>query len=391
MLHFKNTLVRRLKCFERRNKTSLIGVALVRLIEHRQLAKIISLFLIVQLTGVLIVFYIAAPSQVVVTNISTNVSPSAASYVVFLFIYVIVGGVVMVLLFKRYHGPRLFIGIEAIVVFMATFYLFLIILSAVFPQSIILPLLGSFVGGAAVVFAKNKWQGLRNFVAILASIGVGLILGLVVGSNFGFFTAFVIMALIALYDYVAVFITKHMVTLGNESVNRNLAFMVGAYDVELMPQKNVKKKEMVEIRKAIASTGNRKLKELMKAGNVPMAYFSALGAGDLGFPLMLAVSAYVTYFSYFFSLLIIIGAAIGLMFAMIVSKKYNMALPAIPPIFAFCSISVAIQVFITSPARWQLGIGLLVGGVFIVALMLLTASQQSRRGLGAKITAPRPA
>ncbi|MDE1874035.1 MAG: hypothetical protein KGI04_02855 [Candidatus Micrarchaeota archaeon] len=337
------------------------------------------MFLIVQLSGLLMAFYLLSPAEIYV-----NRAPSGASgtiSVLFYFAYLIVAALILFFLFKRHRGPLLFKGIEALVVVSAAFYLFLIALSAFFPDYPNYVLLASFAAAVGLIVAKNIWPVLRNLAAVIASIGVGLVLGL----YFGFFASFIFMALIAVYDYVAVFVTKHMITLGRESVNRNLAFMVGSYDVEVVPQGYLKKGEAAKLRKELAGTKNETLRRLIASGSIPMPSFSALGTGDLAIPLMVAVSAYTTYFSYFFSAILVVATSFGLAFAMYVSKKYKMALPAIPPLFAFASIGFGIDVLLASSSNWLLAGLLFAEGLIVLAIMLLTAINQSRKGLGARI------
>ncbi len=348
-------------------------------LEYRQLANILALFLIVQFSGLFITFYLISPSEI--STITSSAVVSTGPDVLFYFVYLIVAAIVMVLLFRSHHGVLLFRIIEAVVIFSASFYLFLIISSSFFSQDSLVPVALSFVLAAVLVLAKNKWQGLRNFVAVVASIGVGLVLGI----SFTFFAAYLLMALVAVYDYVAVFITKHMIALGRESVNRNLAFMIGSYDVELVPKSYLKAKERGEIMKALNQSKNAALKRMASVGNIPMPSFSALGTGDLAIPLMLAVSAYMTYLSFFISLSIIFGASFGLIFAMLISKKYNIALPAIPPLFSFASMALGLDILAMNPAAWTQYVILLAGSVAILALMIWTAKRQSKVGESARI------
>ena len=195
-----------------------------------------------------------------------------------------------------------------------------------------------------------------------------------------------LMALVAFYDYVAVFITKHMLALGNETVNRNLAFMIGTYDVEVVPGRLMKEgKEKDRLRKEFSKTNSTLLKKLMKAGNIPVPNFSALGAGDLAMPLMLAVSAYATYLSFFVSVIIVVGCAFGLVFAMVISKRYRIALPAIPPLFASANVAMGIAFLLLDPSAWQSYLAMFSASAMIFALILLTAKRQSRLGNAARI------
>ena len=104
---------------------------MVKLIEYRQLTSILAMFLIVQLAGLLVVFYLLTPAEVSIGQPGGGGSVSVFLY----FIYLIAAAVVMFFLFKRYHGPLLFKGIEAVVVVSASFYLFVIILSAQTPKT----------------------------------------------------------------------------------------------------------------------------------------------------------------------------------------------------------------------------------------------------------------
>ncbi|MDE1854961.1 MAG: hypothetical protein KGH57_01405 [Candidatus Micrarchaeota archaeon] len=350
---------------------------MVRLIEYRQLTSILAMFLIVQLVGLIIAFYLVSPSEVYIGQATSGGSVG----VIFYFIYLIIAAVILFFLFKKWKGPRLFQGIEAIVVVSASFYLFIIVLSAIFPNGSNYVLLASFAASVLLIAAKNRWPSLRNFTAVVASVGVGLVLGI----YFGFFAAFVFMALIAAYDYVAVFVTKHMITLGRESVNRNLAFMVGTYDVEMVPRGYVKGKEAQRLRGEFKEVNSKKFRQLMRSGGVPMPSFSALGAGDLAIPLMVAVSAYTTYFSYFLSASLVVFSCFGLVFAMYVSKHYMMALPAIPPLFAFVSIGFGANVLLSTPSNWHFYGLLFAEGVVVLALMVVTAINQNRKHSGSRI------
>ncbi len=349
----------------------------MKLIEYRQLTNILAFFLIVQLAGVLVAFGLITPSEVQATSMGTGFSGEVFLY----FAYIVAGGIALVLLFRSRHGPVLFKGIEAIVVGIASFYLFLIILSFVFPNSVALPVGIAALLAVVLILSKNRWQWLRNTTAIIASIGVGLVLGLF----FTFFVALVLMALIAVYDYVAVFVTKHMLTLAKASIQGNTALMVGSYDVELVPQSSLKKSEAKRMLGLFKNTKNSEVRKLMRSGIVPVPALSALGTGDLAIPLMLAVSAYTTYFSFFFSVVLTASASFGLIFAMHVSKRYDTALPAIPPLFAFACVGLGIELLTKGLINWPLSLLLFAAAVAILALMLVTVIRRHNAGQSARI------
>jgi presenilin-like A22 family membrane protease len=350
----------------------------MRSIEYRQLASILGFFLIVQLAGVLIAFGLITPG---VVQPAAAAGGGLSGQVFIYFAYLVAAAVVLVLLFRSRHGPVLFKGMEAIVVGIASFYLFLIVLSFAFPGSVALPVGIAALGAVALVAGKNKWPWLRNTAAIISSIGVGLVLGLF----FSFIAAFVLMALVAAYDYIAVFVTRHMLTLAKASIQGNTALMVGSYEVELVPRGSVRKAEASRMLSLFKGTKNEELRKLVKRGGIPLPSLSALGAGDLAIPLMLAVSAYMTYFSYFFSVVLVASTCFGLVFAMYVSKRWGTALPAIPPLFSAACVGLGAYTLSTSAPDWQLAALLFVAAAAILALMLVTVIRRSRKGLSARI------
>jgi presenilin-like A22 family membrane protease len=362
---------------------------LVRSIEYRQLVTILALFLIVQLAGVLIAFWLASPAPVV----QTSSAPSGGAVeLIFYFAYIVVTAVLLMLLFRVYRGNALFVIIEALVVVSATFYLFAIVISPFLPQAGgAYAIAVSLIMAVALIAAKNRWPQLRNLTAVLASIGVGVVLGSYFSpEQFGpasFFYAYLLMAFIAVYDYVAVFITRHMIALGREAVNRNLSFMIGTYNVEVVPKSNMKRSEISAMKKSMkeGKVQSPELRKLIKEGSYPVPAFSALGTGDLAMPLMLAVSAYLTYMQYFMSLLIVIGGAFGLVFAMYVSKKYKVALPAIPPLLAFISVALGADAGSFGPGGLLPYLGLVAVSMIMLGLMLFSAGRQGKFGDKARI------
>lgn len=343
--------------------------------EYRQLVNILALFFIVQLMGLLVAFYFLIPSQVSI-KIATSTNATTWEQAFIFLSYVIVGTIILLLVFRLYHGALIFNIIEAIVVVSASFYLFLIILGGLFPQdsNVGFVVLASLLIPILLVIAKNKWPRLRNQVAIVASIGAGVVLGMV----FSFTAAYIFMAIIAAYDYIAVFVTKHMLALGKEAVERNLSLLVGSSEIEVVPKSYLKKSELAAMRKRfrLRDIKNVKIRDLVKRGGVPFPTQAALGTGDLAIPLMLAVSAFMTYFSYFNSLVIVAGASAGLVFTMMMLKSYKIALPAIPPLFSFINIALGIEYL---PTNVYLSLGMFLMGVLILAIMVTTARRATKR------------
>ena len=316
-----------------------------RLIENRQLVGILTMFMLVQFAGIALAtlwFNGATYQQITSAQIA-----SGPSNVLLLLAYIILLAVAMILIFRFYHGAKLFRVIEGVVIFIASFYVFLILLDYLI-QSANMAAIGAAILAILLVAAKNKWVKLKNVAAIIASIGVGAVLGF----GFSFLAAIIFMGLLAIYDFVAVFITKHMITLANVVTDNNLAFMVDMNEVEAVPKYNFSKKELSEYNKYVKSSGQRgkRILSVMKKtgsmGMVPISANVALGTGDLAIPLMVAVSAYKLTLSFVPSFFIALGAVLGLILTMFILRKYKRALPAIPPLFLGVLIGFALYYFV---------------------------------------------
>ncbi|MEM3781410.1 MAG: presenilin family intramembrane aspartyl protease [Candidatus Micrarchaeaceae archaeon] len=348
-----------------------------RRIEYRQLAYIFVLFALVQLAGLLVVFYFITPGQVYAA-VSQAPQASAAFGLeqVFTFlVYIVVGTLILLLVFRFYHGAKIYAIIEGIVVVSASFYLFAIILGSIFTSqadsyyvaaaSLAIPLF--------LLFAKHKKPWLRNDLAIIASMGAGIVLGLI----FPFAIAFLFMLAIAAYDYIAVFVTRHMLALGRQAIDHNMALLIGSSDVELVPKEYLSKRSLNAFRKSfkLSSIRNSQVRKMVRNGAVPMPMQAALGTGDLVVPLMLAVSAYTAYANYFMPIVVAAGSIVGLAFTMYILKSYKIALPAIPPLLSFASIAIGAAYAIKG--AYEPALALFAVGAFIALIVLYTARRVS--------------
>ena len=313
-------------------------------IEHRQLVQIMAIFAIVQFGGLFLA--ISAYSGVTYSEITQAQAVSTGSSAALLIIYIVAFSAMFVIISRIYKGNKLFLFLEAYIIFIASLYLFGMIFSI--PSGNVMQFLygnGSVWAYAAaaalgvlLVFAKNRIPRLRNTTAMIASIGVGTILGI----TFSFTAALIFMFILAAYDFIAVFITKHMITIANAAIKMNLSFMVSASDIEAVPIGMLSKDERAAYLKA--AKGDREWGRLARRFNIskyaPVSASVGLGTGDLAMPLMLAVSAYKVYLSFTFSISIILGAVLGLFITMMILRNYRRALPAIPPLLLGILISI---------------------------------------------------
>jgi presenilin-like A22 family membrane protease len=150
---------------------------------------------------------------------------------------------------------------------------------------------GLMFSGARLMFPE-----LKNAAAVMAAAGVGTVFGV----SLGLIPLVIFLILLSVYDFLAVFKTKHMVEMANFVVQKNFAFTVTA--------------------KAPATKMGEKEQRL------------DLGTGDLIAPVMLEVAT--LQFNPIASLFVFVGAVVsfGLFIGIVYKKK--MVLPALPPIVA---------------------------------------------------------
>ena len=327
------------------------GVRLeMRAIEYRQLSEIMIIFAIVQFLGLLVVVY-AASGSVYVQNQAPTIFESPSSILIYI-AYIVFASLAIILISKYYGGRRFFVLLEAFVIFIASLYLFLIAFSSIYPviafsvygTGVSYASIAAIICAAALVVMKNKWQRLRNLVAIIASAGVGIVLGL----SFGFKLAIIFMGVIAIYDFIAVFITKHMITLARAASSMNLALLVGVSEVKAVPEKDLPKNYTKAYKKEIGKNGAPSFAKAMGKKMVPFAARVELGTGDLAIPLMVAVSAYNYTLNFVLSFFIIFGAILGLGITMFILKRYSRPLPAIPPLFLGVLIGILAFLLVNS-------------------------------------------
>jgi presenilin-like A22 family membrane protease len=326
---------------------------LERRIEIRQLANILVIFLVVQFAGLLILVYSTPIQQLYITPPTPPPTGQAPSFFFQIIIYLIIFVVLLLLIFRVYHGNFLFKAIEAYAIGLPSFYVFVIILTTIFPSdSLLIPMaVVSVVLAIALIAAKNKWPRLLNIAAMIASIGIGLLFG----GIFGFLYSYILFALFTVYDYIAVFVTRHMQFMAKELANRNLAFLVGSSETEVIPSSHLSEKDRQEFKEKVAKEGisDPVIKKIVKKGNVPAVSRVALGTGDLAFPFIIVTGAYVSFRNTFIPLMVIVGATLGLVVTMQILKRYKVPLPALPPLFAFISLFLAICFVVLPPYNYS--------------------------------------
>ncbi len=323
----------------------------LKVIEYRQLLYIIAMFMFVQFFGLLLGIalfngeILPIPSQQSQSFFSTPLN------LLFYVAYIIIVSLILILLFRIYKGRKLFIAFEAVVIFIASMIVFMVIFGLINDSTILTvygtPITTNFsiavIAALVLIYLKNRKPQLRNVAAIIASVGVGLILGI----SFPFYIALLFMGLIAIYDFVAVFITKHMLALARVAEDNNLALLIGVNEVEALPARSLDREYVEEYRKNRGKLRNGKeFNNMLGNSLVPIAARVELGTGDLAIPLMVAISAYSPGPNFVLSFFVIFGAIAGLLLTMFILRKYKRALPAIPPLFFGIIVFVLLYVLL---------------------------------------------
>ncbi len=320
-----------------------------RVIETRQLLQILVIFMIVQFFGLFLSAEIFTGTTFQQVN-SAQVINSATSALLYI-VYIIIFTAVIIMVFKFYKGDKFFVLLEGAVVFISSFFVFLV-LSGLLTNMTLFSVGGNTITtnfviavGAAIVLivAKNKFPRLRNATTMIASVGVGLVLGV----SFSFLAAMIFMMVLAVYDFIAVFVTKHMITMAKAMSSRNLAFLVGVNEVEAIPKSKFSKSEIEEYKKEMKGMKlSPVLADFYKKDMYPVAARVELGAGDLAVPLMVSIAAYKVYLNFVLSFFITLGAVLGLLITMYIIKKQKRPLPAIPPLLFGVVVGISLYILL---------------------------------------------
>ncbi len=226
----------------------------------------------------------------------------------FLLGYVVFAAIVLLLVLKFYRGKKLFFILELLLEFTAVQIAF----SAILPQY---GEAAAFAAGVLAVAVRVFLAQAKTTLLLLSTAVVGAVLG----SSLDLFPAALFAVLLAAYDYIAVFHTKHMVELAQKLEEREASFSVSfGEEREAPPAPN----EPQTQGKPKKQGGKKEL------GGIE------LGTGDLVIPAMLSVSA--LKFGAFPNIAAGFAAALGSVFGLLllfyILEKRRGYLPALPPI-----------------------------------------------------------
>lgn len=231
----------------------------------------------------------------------------------------------IIVLAIRFLKHRTFGAFFAFLIFVGTQIVFMSVLSAIFSPESFIALLLSVVLAAAVVGLRFVKPNLitHNAAIFLAVAGVAAQLGTLLP----IIAILFILLVLSIYDFIAVFKTKHMVSMFKDMLKKGVPMAIVVPEQAGGFAANVQK------------VSHQKLRETDK--KVLM-----LGTGDLAFPALFAVAAYAAS-GIMVAAAIIIGSMIGLVFNhyLLTIKKYRV-IPALPFIALFSVIGYFIAILI---------------------------------------------
>ncbi len=264
---------------------------------------LILIFLLTQLLGLYLGSeYVKMLNARLVQPVFSDPESIQNSIYLFTAIPIVTAFIILVIKFRE----EFFRVIELSVIFFCSWITFdLLIGTSMFP----LPL------GLFLALLLVGWRILRptilnqNITLITSASGVGAVLG----ASLGIFPCILLMVFLSIYDYISVFITRHMVFIGRKLVRSSSAMVISAPS---------------DLR-AFLSSKDLPPEEVSKR-------MLHLGGGDIVVPLMFTVSVFSSY-GVISSLSVIASSAGGLALLMLyLSKRPEVTLPGLPFICSGC-------------------------------------------------------
>ncbi len=269
------------------------------------LVKVLLMFTVTQLLGLYAGVYILEDAKAnPIVQDYLSVEHGVSSLPLFI-VYILLGAAIFLLLMKL-HLEFLLSLLEMVVISVTSSILFYSLIHPFLPDTLAAMAISALLGIALAV-AKHFIHLLKNLAAVLSSAGAGAVFGF----TFSFVASLIFFGIMAIYDYIAVFRTKHMVSMAKEIIRQDMSFTITA-------------------------------KERLPSGRETRL---DLGTGDLALPVMVEVSAYQIH--PYLSFVTMLGAIAGVAFVLIYAWKHKVFLPAIPAILFGILLSLAAALAVT--------------------------------------------
>lgn len=273
----------------------------------------ISMFLTVQLLALFVGWRLIPQVELPVppetpTELVIHIAP--------ILIALLIATVLMFLFLKFLKGPissKLFFALILFVGINIVFDTFL-------PNIIALIITGFII--AARFMKPNVFT--HNIAFFIALAGVGARLGTIIPVA----AVIVLLILLSVYDFIAVFKTKHMITMFKGMLKQGIPMGI------IIPE------DLMHMASDVGKVSVTKLRRKIRRD------FIMLGGGDLAFPALFAVAA-LAEFGLQEALGVVVGAVGGivLIHTLIVRKDFR-ALPALPPIAAFSILGFLVSLLL---------------------------------------------
>ncbi len=249
-----------------------------------------SLYLLIQLAGLLVGIRLVSSITLKPEN-----SPGISLW---FFAYIIIATLIILAIIRFF--PKALKILEVFTVFIGSEALFEILMINIPGAWIPASILALLIVYLRLVFPEDTLS--LDLAMLTTVLGVGPLLG----ASLGPAPAWILLIILAVYDYISVFKTKHMVTLAKGVMKQRIAIM------------------------AEIPTTSRALH---------------LGGGDILIPMIVIISQYVSS-GILPALLLSIGASLGLAWLLTYISKKPRIMPALPPILAGMLVSMVIYLII---------------------------------------------
>lgn len=202
-------------------------------------------------------------------------------------------------------------------------------LDIVFSTFIIEP--GATILAAALIILRfiRPTVLLHNLVVIGGLAGVGGLLGITILPR----DAIILLIILAIYDVIAVYKTKHMIKIAREMIKKRVILGI------IVPEK------ILGLRASMADVEQDKIPARRTPGFGKVGKFMILGGGDLALPLLLIAS--VANQNIWQSIIILVFALLGLLaMHLIFIKLKSRPMPALPPLAVFSILGYLVSLLI---------------------------------------------
>jgi presenilin-like A22 family membrane protease len=299
----------------------------------------IAFFLLIFFFCTAVGLYVGAKSipEIGDTNPMTGTSVDDPMGSLFFLVVVLIGTGTLLLVLKYYKGNLLFRIFEVYVIFIGSMVVWQYVLFDVFnaaPFTIgqaeyVISFLIASILTVVIRFVKRTYIVL-NITLCLAIAGAGGVLG----SFMGIVPALLMMAALGTYDIIAVFKTKHMITLADQSRLRQMPVMfeTSSKGIKTGPRKQ----------SSVSGLGSSKEDKGRKTEDSEDTI--GLGTGDIAIPLVFFVGILRSFNNWFLVGGAVLGAALGLFLTIYyVTQVKRVALPALPPILGMSFIGFGLS------------------------------------------------